>query len=84
MTVTSVEIVYRGVLHLRLARRIGLGVVRAARKQNKLGFTFGRYGDSPERVGIPAKYFAVIGEDERDLQPFITSYELGNREHYSD
>ena len=80
MSVSSVEIVYRGVVQMLLARRIGQGTVLAARKENKLGFTFGRYGDSPERIGIPAKQFAVIGDSERDLQPFMTPYELADND----
>jgi pyruvate ferredoxin oxidoreductase delta subunit len=51
-----------------------------ARRENKLGFTFGRYGDSPERVGIPAKQFVVIGDSERELQAFMTPYELDNND----
>jgi len=54
--------------------------VLAARKENKLGFTFGRYGDSPERIGIPAKQFVVIGDSERDLQSLMTPYELDNND----
>jgi pyruvate ferredoxin oxidoreductase delta subunit len=80
MSISSVEIVYRGVLQMRLARRIGRGIVLGARRENKLGFTFGRYGDSPERVGIPAKQFAVIGDSEKELQPFMTPYELDNND----
>lgn len=80
MSISSVEIVYRGVFQQSLARRIGRGIVLGARKENKLGFTFGRYGDSPERVGIPAKQFAVIGDSEGELQPFMTPYELHNND----
>ena len=80
MSTSSVEIVYRGVLQMLLARRIGRGLVLAARQENKLGFTFGRYGDSPERIGIPAKQFAVIGDTERELQQFMTPYELADND----
>ncbi len=80
MGTSFVEIVYRGVLQMPLARRIGRGIMLGARKENKRGFTFGRYGDSPERIGIPAKRFVVIGDCEEDLQPFMTPYELTNND----
>lgn len=80
MSAISIEVVYRGVRQQLLAKRISRGVVQGARKEGKLGFTFGRYGDSPERVGIPAKQFAVIGSSEEELQPFMTPYELDNND----
>ena len=80
MSSNSVEIVYRGVSQQLLAKKICRGIVLGARKENKLGFTFGRYGDSPERIGIPAKQFVVIGDAEIDLHPFMTPYELDNND----
>ncbi len=80
MSASSVEVVYRGVRQQLLAKRISRGIVQAARKEGKQGFTFGRYGDSPERVGIPAKQFVVIGGSEEELQPFMTPYELDNND----
>ncbi len=80
MSKSSVEVVYRGVSQVLLAKKICRGIVLGARKENKLGFTFGRYGDSPERVGIPAKQFVVIGDSERELQAFMTPYELDNND----
>ena len=80
MGISSIEVVYRGVLQMLLGRKICRGTVLAARRGNKTGFTFGRYGDSPERIGIPAKHFAVIGDSIEELQPFMTPYELANND----
>ena len=52
--------VYRGIFQKRLANRISRGVVLGARKEGKVGTAFARYGDSPERNGVPAKNFAVV------------------------
>jgi len=80
MGISSVEIVYRGVFQQSLAKKLCRGIVLGARKENKLGFTFGRYGDSPERAGIPAKQFVVLGDSGRELESFMTPYELDNND----
>src|SRR5216117_3189625 len=49
------EIVYRGIFQKNLASRIARGIVLSARKSGRWGIAFGRYGDSPQRNGIPAK-----------------------------
>ena len=49
MAVTAVEVVYRGIFQKTLSRNICRTIVLAARKENKIGTAFGRYGDSPER-----------------------------------
>jgi pyruvate ferredoxin oxidoreductase delta subunit len=71
----SVEVVYRGIFQKTLAQRITRGVVLAARKEGKVGISFGRYGDSPERNGIPAKSFAVVADSEEELQAHLARYE---------
>jgi len=71
----AVEIVYRGIFQKNLAKNISRGIVLAARQEGKTGISFGRYGDSPERNGIPAKNFAVIGTDEETLQEGMARYE---------
>src|SRR3984893_12117717 len=53
------EVVYRGIFQKNLAARICRGIVLSARKAGRWGIAFGRYGDSPQRNGIPAKDFAV-------------------------
>src|SRR5919197_3497215 len=63
----SVEVVYRGIFQKTLANRISRGVVLGARKEGKVGTAFARYGDSPERNGVPAKNFAVVATDEVEL-----------------
>ena len=75
MTVTAVEVVYRGIFQKSLSRNICRTIVLAARKENKIGTAFGRYGDSPERNGIPAKYFAIVADDEDELQESLAQYE---------
>ncbi len=54
MSTVAVEVVYRGIFQKSLARNIVRNIVFAARKDGKIGTAFGRYGDSPERNGIPA------------------------------
>ncbi len=47
----------------------------AAHHEGKMGISFGRYGDSPERNGIPAKNFAIVATDEETLQDGMAKYE---------
>jgi pyruvate ferredoxin oxidoreductase delta subunit len=70
-----VEIVYRGIFQKTLAKHISRGLVLAASKEGKTGISFGRYGDSPERNGIPAKNFAIIAADEETLEEGMAQYE---------
>jgi pyruvate ferredoxin oxidoreductase delta subunit len=74
----SVEVVYRGIFQKRLANRISRGVVLGARREGKVGTAFARYGDSPERNGIPAKNFAVVATDEVELESSLARYEPEN------
>src|SRR6202048_2088009 len=71
----SVEVVYRGIFQKRLANRISRGVVLGARKEGKVGTAFARYGDSPERNGVPAKNFAVVATDDVELESSLARYE---------
>ncbi|HEY3248222.1 MAG TPA: 4Fe-4S dicluster-binding protein [bacterium] len=71
----AVEIVYRGIFQKNLAKNISRGIALAAKYDGKMGISFGRYGDSPERNGIPAKNFAIIGTDEETLQEGMAKYE---------
>ncbi len=71
----SVEVVYRGIFQKTLANRIARGVVLGARKEGKVGTAFARYGDSPERNGIPAKNFAVVASDDEELEHSLARYE---------
>ena len=75
---TSLEVVYRGIFQKTLARNICRGIVLAARKEGKVGIGFGRYGDSPERNGIPAKYFAVVADTQEELEENLAMYEADN------
>ena len=72
----SVEVVYRGIFQKRLANRISRGVVLGAREEGKVGTAFARYGDSPERNGIPAKNFAVVATDEEFCQEHLAGRNL--------
>ncbi len=75
MATYAVEVVYRGIYQRSLSRNICRGIVLAARKEGKIGTAFGRYGDSPERNGIPAKYFAVVADDQLELEETLAKYE---------
>ncbi len=80
MTTGSVEVVYRGIFQKTLAKNICRGIVFAARKDGKIGIAFGRYSDSPERNGIPAKQFAVVSDTEEELQEHLAKYEPDNND----
>ena len=75
MSTVAVEVVYRGIFQKSLARNIVRNIVFAARKDGKIGTAFGRYGDSPERNGIPAKQFAVVADDAEELEETLARYE---------
>ena len=75
MSTVAVEVVYRGIFQKSLARNIVRNIVFAARKDGKIGTAFGRYGDSPERNGIPAKQFAVVADDAEELEEILAQYE---------
>ena len=75
MSTVAVEVVYRGIFQKTLARNIARSIVFAARKEGKIGTAFGRYGDSPERNGIPAKQFAVVADDPEELEETLARYE---------
>ena len=47
----------------------------AAHREGKPGISFGRYGDSPERNGIPAKSFAIVATDDLTLEEGMAKYE---------
>ena len=78
MAKAAVEVVYRGIFQKTLATRICRGIVLAASKQGKVGIAFGRYGDSPERNGIPAKQFAVVADTAEELEENLAMYEADN------
>jgi pyruvate ferredoxin oxidoreductase delta subunit len=71
----AVEVVYRGIFQKTLARNITRAIVLAAHHENKPGISFGRYGDSPERNGIPAKAFAIVATDDITLEEGMAKYE---------
>src|ERR1041384_2277687 len=71
----AVEIVYRGIFQKKLASNISRAIVLAAHNEGKPGISFGRYGDSPERNGIPAKSFAIVASDEQTLEQGMAQYE---------
>jgi len=71
----AVEIVYRGIFQKTLAKHISRAIVLAAHREGKPGISFGRYGDSPERNGIPAKSFAIVATDDITLEEGMAKYE---------
>lgn len=80
MSTGSVEVVYRGIFQKTLAKNICRGIVLAARKEGKIGIAFGRYSDSPERNGIPAKQFAVVSDTDEELEEHLSRYEPDNND----
>src|SRR6201998_3914043 len=71
----AIEIIYRGIFQKLLAGRISRAIVLAAHEEGKPGISFGRYGDSTERNGIPPKIFAIVETDEETLQQGMAKYE---------
>src|ERR687888_2213086 len=69
------EVVYRGIFQKNLASRITRGIVLSARKSGRWGIAFGRYGDSPQRNGIPAKDFAIVADTKEELEQNMARYE---------
>lgn len=68
--IKRVEVQYRGIFQKNLAKRIGGDIVLIASRMGQRGFSNGRYSDSPERNGIPCKYFAFVSPDleEEELE----------------
>jgi pyruvate ferredoxin oxidoreductase delta subunit len=71
----AVEVIYRGIFQKTLAKNITRAIVLAAHEEGKFGISFGRYSDSPERNGIPAKGFAIVATDEVTLEEGMAKYE---------
>ena len=71
----AIEIVSRGIFQKTLAKNICRSIVLAAHEEGKTGISFGRYGDSPERNGIPAKSFAIVATDDVTLEEGMAKYE---------
>jgi len=71
----AVEVIYRGIFQKTLAKNLTRAIVLAAHHEGKPGISFGRYGDSPERNGIPAKAFAIVGTDDITLEEGMAKYE---------
>jgi len=71
----AIEIIYRGIFQKLLANRISRAIVLSAHHEGKPGISFGRYGDSPERNGIPAKNFAIVATDQETLEQGMAKYE---------
>src|SRR5215469_17734409 len=71
----AIEIIYRGIFQKTLAKNITRSSVFAAHEEGKRGISFGRYGDSPERNGIPAKSFAIVASDDVTLEEGMAKYE---------
>jgi pyruvate ferredoxin oxidoreductase delta subunit len=78
MSIGAVEVTYRGIFQKNLAGVITKELVKAARRDDKVGGTVQRYGDSPERNGVPAKQFSVIADDMDSLRVEMTKYEPEN------
>ncbi len=68
--IKRIEVQYRGIFQKRLGKYIGSDIVMIASRMGKIAFSNGRYSDSPERNGIPCKYFAFVTPDlsEEELE----------------
>ncbi len=68
--IKRVEINYRGIFQKTLGKKIGSDIAIIASRMGGVGFSNGRYSDSPERNGIPCKYFAYVSNDlsEEELE----------------
>jgi pyruvate ferredoxin oxidoreductase delta subunit len=68
--IKRVEVNYRGIFQKTLGKYIGSDIVMIATRMGKVAFSNGRYSDSPERNGIPCKYFAFVSPDlaEEELE----------------
>jgi pyruvate ferredoxin oxidoreductase delta subunit len=66
--VKRIEINYRGIFQKQLAKKIANYIVYVAHSEGKIGFSNGRYSDSPERNGVPCKFFAFVSPDLSDGQ----------------
>ena len=75
MAALTCEVVYRGIFQKNLAARIVRGIVLGARRSERWGIAFGRYGDSPQRNGIPAKDFAIVADTKEELEQNMARYE---------
>src|SRR2546421_12298934 len=81
MSALIVEVVYRGIFQKNLAARIARGIVLSARKSGRWGIAFGRYGDSPQRNGIPAKDFAIVADTKEELEQNMARYAPKHTDH---
>ena len=63
--IKRVEVNYRGIFQKNLGKKIGSDIVMIASRMGQKAFSNGRYSDSPERNGIPCKYFAFVSPDLR-------------------
>lgn len=70
----AVEFINRGVYQYNLGRRLARQVVLAAHQTGKVGTAFGRYSDSPERYGLPMKFFAVVADTDEELEGQLAIY----------
>ena len=75
MSIQSFEIIFRGIYQKALANKMSRTLVLAAVKEGRQGISFGRYSDSPERNGIPAKLFGYIADSREELEEVAAQYE---------
>jgi pyruvate ferredoxin oxidoreductase delta subunit len=68
--IKRLEVNYRGIFQKNLAKKIGSDIVMIASSMGRTAFSNSRYSDSPERNGIPCKYFAFVTDDlsEEELE----------------
>src|SRR5947207_7811883 len=75
MSALICEVVYLVFFLMNLAARFVRGILLSARKSERWCIAFGRYGDSPQRNGIPAKDFAIVADTKEELEQNMARYE---------
>ncbi len=75
--VISVVVNARGVLQTTLASRICDFLAYSARWEGRSAVSSMRYGDSPERIGIPAEYYFVSAASREAMEEHVARYEPG-------
>jgi 2-oxoacid:acceptor oxidoreductase delta subunit (pyruvate/2-ketoisovalerate family) len=73
--VKSIEVVGRGVEQTANASAVVEIVATAAIESDKAAMSYTRYGDAPDRVGIPIKTFTLVADSFDDLEELTLTWE---------
>ncbi len=73
--IRGIEIVGRGVTQTANASAAANLIAHAATLAGKGAMSYTRYGDAPDRVGIPLKAFALVADSFEELEERIMTWE---------